>query len=99
MLADALVLEVIAWVEKNTKINVSDRGSAAVKVLKRLAGGAYGGHCYKLDTKQISVRDEALKSIHGKVPRREATIPETLVSPKHNKSEKKILTSVFETKH
>ena len=55
MLANALVPEVIAWVEKNTKINVSDRGSAAVKVLKRLAGGAYGGHCYKLDTRQISV--------------------------------------------
>ena len=31
MLADALVPEVVAWVEKNTKINVSDRGSATVK--------------------------------------------------------------------
>ena len=43
-LADALVPEVVAWVEKNTKINVSDRGSAAVRVLKRSAGGAHGGH-------------------------------------------------------
>ena len=57
------------------------------------------GFCYKLDAEQFSVRDEALKSIHGNVPRRGATIPETLVSPKHNKSEKTILTSVFETKH
>ena len=60
--------------------------------------GIGGPLCYKLDAKQFSVRDEALKSIHGKVPRHEATIPETLVSPKHNKSEK-ILTSVFEMKH
>ena len=44
MLADALVPEVVAWVEKNTKINVSDRGSAVVKVLKRSAGGAHSGH-------------------------------------------------------
>ena len=43
-LADALVPEVVAWVEKNTKINVSDRGSAAVRVLKRSAGGAHGSH-------------------------------------------------------
>ena len=43
-LADALVPKVIAWVEKNTKINVSDRGSAAVRVLKQSAGGALGGH-------------------------------------------------------
>ena len=48
---------------------------------------------------QFSVQDEALKSIHGNVPRCEATVPETLVSPKHNKSEKMILTSVFEMKH
>ena len=44
MLADMLVPEVVAWVEKNTKINVSDRGSTAVKVLKHSAGGAHGGH-------------------------------------------------------
>ena len=44
MVANALVPEVVAWVEKNTKINVSDRGSAAVRVLKRSAGGAHGGH-------------------------------------------------------
>ena len=37
-LTDALVPEVVAWVEKNTKLNVSDRGSAALEVLKRLAG-------------------------------------------------------------
>ena len=43
-LTDTLVPEVIAWVEKNTKINVSDRGSAAVRVLKQSAGGAHGGH-------------------------------------------------------
>ena len=43
-LADVLVPEVVAWVEKNTKINVSDRGSAAVRVLKCSAGGAHGGH-------------------------------------------------------
>ena len=43
-LADALVPEVVAWVEKNTKINMSDRGSAAVRVLKRSGGGAHGGH-------------------------------------------------------
>ena len=43
-LADALVPEVIAWVEKNTKINMSDRGSAVVRVLKQSAGGAHGGH-------------------------------------------------------
>ena len=42
MLADALVPEVVAWVEKNTKINVSDHGSATVKVLKRSAGEAHG---------------------------------------------------------
>ena len=44
MLANVLVPEVVAWVEKNTKINVSDCGSAAVRVLKRSAGGAHGGH-------------------------------------------------------
>ena len=55
--------------------------------------------CYKIDAEQFSVRDEALESIHGNVPRCGATIPETLVSPKHNKSKKTILTSVFETKH
>ena len=44
-LADMLVPEVIAWVEKNTKINVRDRGSAAVKVLKRLAGGVGARQC------------------------------------------------------
>ena len=43
-LADALVPEVIAWVDKNTKINVSDRGSTVVRVLKQSAGGAHGGH-------------------------------------------------------
>ena len=43
-LADVLVPEVITWVDKNTKINVSDRGSAAVRVLKQSAGGAHGGH-------------------------------------------------------
>ena len=43
-LADTLVPEVIAWVEKNTKINVSDCGSATVRVLKQSAGGAHGGH-------------------------------------------------------
>ena len=37
-LTDVLVLEVVAWVEKNTKLNVSDRGSAALEVLKRSAG-------------------------------------------------------------
>ena len=37
-LADALVPEVVAWVEKNTKLNVSDRGSAALEVLKHSAG-------------------------------------------------------------
>ena len=43
-LADALVPKVIAWVDKNTKINVSDRGSATVRVLNQSAGGAHGGH-------------------------------------------------------
>ena len=43
-LADALVPEVITWVDKNTKINVSDCGSAAVRVLKQSVGGAHGGH-------------------------------------------------------
>ena len=43
-LTDVLVPEVIAWVEKNTKINMSDRGSAVVRVLKQSAGGAHGGH-------------------------------------------------------
>ena len=38
MLADMLVPEVVAWVEKNTKLNVSDRGSAVLEVLKRSAG-------------------------------------------------------------
>ena len=37
-LTDALVPEVVAWVEKNTKLNVSDRGSAALEVLKCSAG-------------------------------------------------------------
>ena len=37
-LTDMLVPEVVAWVEKNTKLNVSDRGSTALEVLKRLAG-------------------------------------------------------------
>ena len=37
-LANALVLEVVAWVEKNTKLNVSDCGSAALEVLKHSAG-------------------------------------------------------------
>ena len=37
-LADALVPEVVAWVEKNTKLNVSDCGSTALEVLKCLAG-------------------------------------------------------------
>ena len=43
-LANVLVPEVVAWVEKNTKIHVSDRGSAVVRVLKRSAGGAHSGH-------------------------------------------------------
>ena len=54
---------------------------------------------YKLDTKQFSVQDKALKSIHGDVPRHKATVLEILMSQKHNKSQKMILTSVFETKH
>ena len=37
-LADALVPEVVAWVEKNTKLNMSDCGSPALEVLKRSAG-------------------------------------------------------------
>ena len=37
-LADTLVPEVVAWVEKNTKLNVSDRGSAVLEVLKHSAG-------------------------------------------------------------
>ena len=43
-LSDTLVPEVASWVDKNTKINVSARGSAAMKVLKRSAGGAHSGH-------------------------------------------------------
>ena len=34
MLSDMLVPEVASWVDKNTKINVSARGSATMKVLK-----------------------------------------------------------------
>ena len=37
-LTDALVPEVVAWVEKNTKLNVSDRRSAVLEVLKHSAG-------------------------------------------------------------
>ena len=43
-LSDGLIPEVIAWVDKNTKINVSAHQSATVKVLKHLAGGAHSGH-------------------------------------------------------
>ena len=44
MLSDVIVPEVAAWVDKNTKINVSNRGYAAMKMLKCVAGGADGGH-------------------------------------------------------
>ena len=37
-LANVLVPEVVAWVEKNTKLNMSDRRSAVLEVLKRSAG-------------------------------------------------------------
>ena len=43
-LSDGLIPEVIAGVDKNTKINMSAHGSAVVKVLKHLAGGAHSGH-------------------------------------------------------
>ena len=37
-LSEMLVPEVASWVDKNTKINVSDRGSVTENLLKCLAG-------------------------------------------------------------
>ena len=43
-LSEVLVPKVASWVDKNTKINVSDRGSITENLLKCSAGQAHGGH-------------------------------------------------------
>ena len=44
-LSDALALEVVTWIGKSTKINVSDCGFGIGSWLRHSAGGAHRGHC------------------------------------------------------